>query len=106
MKWKKILIIYNLTRELKLTENGENIRKRLEIEWELIYKKLNRKQARKKRKTHKVQASDETYSCRLNIQTTLPFPKISTSIDYYKRNLEVFGILLIILWDTSTLWMK
>lgn len=51
----------------------------------LHFKKLN-KIARKK---GKIKALDEIYCYAFDLQTALPFPEISTSIDYYKRNLHV-----------------
>ena len=42
-------------------------------------------------KTDKGKASDETYCCTFNLQEALPFPKLSTSIAYYKHNLYVYN---------------
>lgn len=35
------------------------------------------------------QASDEIYVCTFDLQKVLPFPKLSTSVAYYKRNMYV-----------------
>lgn len=102
---KKFLIVYHRPIQLwKSTENNENIRKRLEN-----YKKLNRKQARKKMKTQEIAASDKIYCCTLNLQTTLPFPKISKSTDIINAIyifISLWSISLIIMWDTYAPLMK
>lgn len=38
-----------------------------------IYEKLNMKQARKKMKTYKIEASAETYRCTFNLKKHFPF---------------------------------
>lgn len=46
-----------------------------------------------KLKIDKGKASDDTYGCTFDFQKALPYPKLWTSITYYKRNLYVlFGI--------------
>lgn len=37
-------------------------------------------------------SSDEHYICTFDLQKALPFPKLSTSVAYYKRNMYVYNL--------------
>ena len=39
----------------------------------------------------KVSASDDTYVGTFDLQKALPFPKLTTSVAYYKRNMYVYN---------------
>ncbi|KAJ8894199.1 hypothetical protein PR048_006809 [Dryococelus australis] len=79
--------------EMKLsTEKEEHARKALETKKELHLRRAE--QARTEIKSDDEKASDEIYCCTFDLQKALPFPKLSTSVSYYERNLYVydFGI--------------
>lgn len=71
------------------TENDENPRKSLKTEKELNFRKA--KQSREKINTDKSKDSDETYCFSFDLQKTFLFPKLSSSIAYYSRNLYVYN---------------
>ena len=40
----------------------------------------------------RLRASDEIYVLSFDLEKALPFPKLSTSVAYYKRNLYVYNL--------------
>lgn len=64
-------------------------KKKLEIEKELHLRKAQR--ARDSMKADQKHADEDTYVFTFDLQKALPFPKLSTSTAYYKRNLYVYN---------------
>ena len=70
-------------------EMDEEKRRELDIQKKLHLARAD--QARTTLKNDQQKASDEVYVCTFDLQKALPFPKLSTSVAYYKRNLYVYN---------------
>lgn len=71
-------------------EKEEDKRKELETRKELHLRKAQK--ARDSLNNDKQIASDKIYVATFDLQKALPFPKLSTSIAYYKKNLYVYNL--------------
>ena len=70
--------------------NRPRKKKQLETEKNLHLESAD--QPREALKSDSEKASDKLYVCTFDLQKALPFPKLSTSVAYYKRNLYVYNL--------------
>lgn len=71
-------------------ETNEEKKKELEVQKNLHLARA--KQARVVLKSDQERADDTFYVCTFDLQKALPFPKLSTSIAYYKKNMYVYNL--------------
>lgn len=71
-------------------ENAEEKKKELKLEKDLHLARAD--QAREQLKRDKETASEQIYVATFDLQKALPFPKLSTSTAYYKRNMYVYNL--------------
>ncbi|CAG9773484.1 unnamed protein product [Ceutorhynchus assimilis] len=72
-----------------LSENNEEIKTDLQTQKNLHIAKA--KQARDSLNKNKNEASDTLYVATFDLQKALPFPQLSTSVAYYKRNMYIYN---------------
>ena len=70
-------------------ETQDDKKKELELQKKLHLERAE--QARSVLQFDQQKASEDTYVCTFDLQKALPFPKLSTSVAYYKRNLYVYN---------------
>ena len=70
-------------------ETQDDKKKELELQKKLHLARAE--QARSVLQFDQQKASEDTYVCTFDLQKALPFPKLSTSVAYYKRNLYVYN---------------
>lgn len=76
--------------QLKIqAESDPDVRKKLEAEKTLHL--LKAKQARDTLKTDEAAASETCYVAIFGLQKALPYPKLTTSLAYYKQNMYVYN---------------
>lgn len=71
-------------------ETNEDTKNKHKIEKELHLAKAEH--ARNSLKSDQNQASDINYVLTFDLQKALPFPKLSTSVAYYKKNLYIYNL--------------
>lgn len=71
-------------------EDDANKKQGIKVQKELHLRKAEL--ARTCLNADKEKVSDDIYTCTFDLQKALPFPKISTSVAYYKRNLYVYNL--------------
>lgn len=74
--------------QMLVAKNDEQ-RRKLDIQKKLHLASAD--QARAALKADQLKASEEIYVCTFDLQKALAFPKLSTSVAYYKRNLYVYN---------------
>lgn len=71
-------------------EDNEETKNKLKIDKKLHLAKAD--QARNALKSDQKKASDNIYVLTFDLQKALPFPKVATSVAYYKKNLYVYNL--------------
>ncbi|CAG9826576.1 unnamed protein product [Diabrotica balteata] len=76
----------------KAAATDANEIKQIEVEHELHLRKAELARTSMKKDTEKAQTDDSYYAFTFDLEKALPFPKLTTSIAYYKCNMYIYNL--------------